>query len=327
MTKKILSIEGGGTRGVFAAMVIEAIEKRWKIKVSEQFDMFCGTSTGAIVASALAMRDEGAEIRGWYEENENIVFGGPERTGVGGIINTRWPVLRARYRDRSLKRVLQEKFGTTELGEIKVPLMIPATELRNGSVYMFKSGYDAEFKRDQNVLLWEAVRASCAAPTYFDPFEAESTDGGLFGDGGIWCNNPSLAAVVEAEYRLGWRREEIRILSIGTGQMRVQYDARDEKRGWRRVLRAGWGICGHWRGTRLADLTLGLQGICAHNMTCLSLGQAPRPGQHGVVVRIDWETDTNLQADERGAGANHAARANRAVTYSQQAINALLEAE
>ena len=214
--------------------------------MSEVFDLFCGTSTGAIVAASLATGSTGKEIQRWYEENEQDVFGG-KAGKVGGIVSMRWPFIRSTYGDRKFNEVLREKFGERRLGEVKTPLMIPATEIRNGTVYMFKSGYDREFTRDKEVLIWEAVRASAGAPTYFDPYEPESTDGGLFADGGIWCNNPSMTALIEAEYRLGWKREDIRILSIGTGQSRVQYDARDERKLWRRACGLGWGIGGHWR--------------------------------------------------------------------------------
>ena len=310
-TKFVLAIDGGGTRGSFAAGVVAEIERAFELSAAEKFGFFTGTSTGAIVAAALALRHTGAQIRDWYEKKEKLVFGRRKAKGIM-IPGSIW----SRYRTNALDKALQEKFGETKLGEVEKPLMIPATELRTGKVHMFKSQYDPGFTRDKDVALWEAVRASCSAPTYFDPHSGQSTGGAeLFADGGMWCNNPGLAAVVDCEYRLGWRREEMRILTLGTGTQRVQYEP----------PKIGWGFLTGWGRTKVAGLCLSLQGEAAHNTLCLSMGQSPMPGQEERVFRIDWETDSNLKPDSQGGGDNMRAKAKRAVTHNSEGLRKFLE--
>lgn len=308
MSKYILTIDGGGTRGAFPAAVIELIEKRFGMKFEKKFDLVAGTSTGAIVGAGIATGSTGKEIREWYEEKEGQIFGKKNTRGL-----LRIPSFRSLYKGKALNKVLQERFGDLTLNEVEKPLIIPATELRSGKVHVFKSGYHKEFKRDRDVKVWEAVRASCAAPTYFDPHRGESTSKGLLlADGGLWCNNPGLMAVVDAQYRLGWKREEIKVLTLGTGGQRVQYDARSEKH-WLNGI--GWGILTGWEKNKILKLCFSLQGETAHNMLCLSLGESPLIGEGKQVLRIDWETDANLTPDEVGGIENHTARADRAVTH------------
>ena len=75
MSKYILTIDGGGTRGAFPAAVIELIEKRFGIKFAKKFDLVAGTSTGAIVGAGIATGIGGKEIREWYETKEGQIFG------------------------------------------------------------------------------------------------------------------------------------------------------------------------------------------------------------------------------------------------------------
>ena len=322
-TKYILAIEGGGTRGAFPAHVLELLESRFGITASAQFDLIAGTSTGAIVGGAIAHGRRAEEIRSWYEEKERKIFGNRQ---IAGLFK-RWWIPWCAYNDAELNNALQSEFGETKLGEVEQKLMILATNIRTGSVHVLKSGYDKEFKRDKDVLLWEAIRGSCGAPMYFKPFQSASLGHGVvLTDGGVWGNNPSLAAVIEGTYRLGWRTEDIRVLSLGTGQERVLYDVRHERQQWR-PRGWGWGLAGKWQGSKLLRLAFALQGETAQNMVSLLLGEAPRPGQGTKVIRIDWETDKNLSPDETGGGENHAARAQHAVTFRSKDIEKFFEGE
>ena len=86
------------------------------------------------------------------------------------------------------------------LGQVKIPLILPAVDIGNGCVHVLKSNYDPTFTRDYKVRVSDAVLASCSAPTYFDPIVID--DKYRLVDGGLWANNPSLVATIDAKYRL-----------------------------------------------------------------------------------------------------------------------------
>ena len=301
---KIVAIEGGGTRGAFAAEVIARMEEDLEAPTDTNVGLWIGTSTGAIIAAAKATGRDGREIADWYKENEKQVFNRKDAKHViGGWFTSKW-------NDEGLVSCLKEFFGEKKLGEITKPLIIPATNITTGRPHVFKSQYEESFTRDAKVNVWEAVRASCAAPTYFDPFVAPSTESpAQFADGGIYANNPSLMGLVDARYRLGWKWETIQILSIGTGSGRTPYKVEDE----RKLL--GWGLLGNWKRGKLADMVIDIQGRHTHSMTCLLLGQNPLERMKGPVMRIDWETELSTAVDTTGAQGNHVARADDCVTH------------
>ena len=140
----------------------------------------------------------------------------------------------------------------------------------------------------------DAVLASCSAPTYFDPVVVD--DKYRLIDGGLWANNPSLVAIIDANYRLKIPLKEIRVLSIGTGKSKVFYPRSEGKfrdyllRSWQ-----GWGFVTRWQRSKFIDLILNLQSENAHNMLCLLLGESPlNPKQ---VLRLNFESALPLPLD------------------------------
>ena len=165
-------------------------------------------------------------------------------------------------------------FRDKTLGDIDVPLILPSVDIGNGCVHVLKSQYHGEFVRDQNVRVSDAVLASCSAPTYFDPHVVN--DIYQLVDGGIWANNPSLVAAIDAHYRLGIPLEDIRVLAIGTGKSTTFYSrSKGQVERPAGLELAGMGICDRWRGSKFIDLILNLQSDNAHNMLCLLLGESP----------------------------------------------------
>lgn len=192
----ILAIDGGGIRGVFPAHILKCIQSRLKVSLLRKFGMISGTSNGAIVTAAVALDIDLEKVIALYREHGEAIF---KRRRFWGP--TRFePAIRSRYEKNALKSVLNEVLGGKTLGQITIPLLLPATDIGNGGVHVFKSNYSSEFTRDSSVLLKDAVLASCSAPTYFDPTTVNEY---LLVDGGLWANNPSLAAVIDAQKRLG----------------------------------------------------------------------------------------------------------------------------
>ncbi len=191
---KILSIDGGGYRGVFAAHVLRRIEQEFSASWQSDFSLIAGTSTGSIIAAGLACGVSARDICELYKLRGHEIFEKRPHSRLG--------IAASRYSSSNLQSILTDVFGDKTLGEVKIPLLIPSTDIGNGRVHVLKSAYDPEFHRDPTVPIVDAILASCSAPTYFDP---HVTGQYMLADGGLWANNPSLVAAVEAKKRLGAR--------------------------------------------------------------------------------------------------------------------------
>ena len=183
----ILAVDGGGTRGMYAAQILAKVEKAVGERVKDCFDLLAGTSTGSIITGAAASEIPMEEVVGLFEKESPVVFGKVR-------LPSKFPMLfRSRYSRRPLEKVLQEYLPETALSEVSVPLMITSSDIATGGVHVFKSRYlydlGEPYERDGHVLLRDAIIASCAAPTYFDP---KAVGPYLLADGGLWANNPSI---------------------------------------------------------------------------------------------------------------------------------------
>ena len=285
----ILSIDGGGLRGIFPAHLLKRMEEEWLIDWTSVFGLIAGTSTGAILAAGLACGKPAARLTEFYAAHGKAVFTPRAMAHFDPL-----RLLSSRYKSATLRELLEREFGNIRLGEVSVPLIMPAVDIVNGCVHVFKSKYHDGFVRDPNVLLSDAILASCSAPTYFDP----PVVAGKYHltDGGLWANNPALVAAIDAHYRLGVRLEDLRILSIGTGKSEAFYPRSTGK--WKdRFIRSwqGWGLLTRWKGSHLLDLVFNLQSETAHNSLCLLLNESPLEPEQ--VLRITFESDRPLPMD------------------------------
>lgn len=312
----ILSVDGGGFRGLFAAHVLKKMEETWDIDWGRAFGMMAGTSTGAILTAGLAAGISATDLTDFYLHRGGSIF--RRRT------LSRFDIFRlclSRYSKKTLKTSLEEVFQDRTLGDIVIPLILPSVDIGNGCVHVLKSGYHGEFIRDRNVRVSDAVLASCSAPTYFDPHILNDTY--QLADGGLWANNPSLAAVIDAHYRLDIRLEDVRVLAIGTGKSTTFYPRSQGK--WRDRLfykRMGWGLATRWRGPKLIDLILNLQSDNSHNMLCLLLGD--NPGESKQVLRLTFESDFPLPLDATGKRQDWVSKADYVFTHNARRIEEFL---
>ena len=215
----ILSIDGGGIRGVFPAAFLAGLEDRYLggTSVAKCFDLIAGTSTGGIIALGLADGLRASELRDVYIQRGCEIFP-PARSGILGVVERRWrnfcQFLMYRYDREALTCVLEETFGDRKLGEAGSRLCIPSFEGKYGEVYIFKTPHHPDFRKDGRERMTKVAAATGAAPTYFQPLR----DGGYtFVDGGVWANNPVMIALVDALTCFAVPRERISILSIGCG--------------------------------------------------------------------------------------------------------------
>ncbi|MCG7980325.1 MAG: patatin-like phospholipase family protein [gamma proteobacterium symbiont of Clathrolucina costata] len=270
---KILSIDGGGIRGYFSAYILERIQQELGVEFSEYFDLIAGTSTGSIIAAALAINHPISEVTKLYKDKGKKIFK-PRKFSLGGI----W---KAKYSKSALIDELEKVFGDKTLSSTETRLLIPAIDLVNSQVHVFKSNYLGEFIRDVNVPIKDAVLASCSAPTYFEP---TTVDPFLLADGGLWANDPSLVSYVEATGKLKVPPDEVRILSIGSG-VGVHYYSHEN-------TDAKWGAITGWGGPQIIDLILNLQSKTAGNM----LFHLPK----GDYLRLNFKRDYKLSLDDVG---------------------------
>ena len=211
---RILSIDGGGIRGIFPAAVLAGLEERYLdgTSIAGCFDLVAGTSTGGVIAIGLGAGLRAAELRDLYIERGGEIF--PPTNPVSRKVRKGLGVFRYRYNREALDRILCDYLGHRTLGESKSRLCIPACDGRYSEVYVFKTPHHPDFFLDGNEQMVKVATATSAAPTYFQPLE----DGGYtFLDGGLWANNPIMVGLVEALTSFSVPRERIRILSLGCG--------------------------------------------------------------------------------------------------------------
>jgi hypothetical protein len=213
---KILTIDGGGIKGLYSAKVLEHLEDKYKCSTSDYFDMICGTSTGGLIALALALNIPAGDISKLYEEQGKKIF--PKRTKLGGIIRqTLW---RGKYSDKALRVALEGIFQEKKIADVKNLLCIPSYSLTDARPWVFKYDHkEGELDRDNKALCVDVALATSAAPTYFPLSEIDYYDNKQFIDGGVWANNPTVVGVIEAlTYFVGEGREfdSIEVLSISS---------------------------------------------------------------------------------------------------------------
>ena len=216
---RILSIDGGGIRGVFPAAVLAGLEQRYLDgqSLARYFDLITGTSTGGIIALGLGAGLRAADISRIYIERGGEIFP-PGRDGalclsqhVGNWVTH---LFRYRYDRAALDALLMEVLGERKFGESLTRLCIPSFDGHHGEVYIFKTPHHPDFKLDGAENMTKVAAATAAAPTFFRPLE----DGGYaFVDGGVWANNPVMLGLVDALSCFEVTRHQVSVLSLGCG--------------------------------------------------------------------------------------------------------------
>jgi len=192
---KVLSLDGGGIRGLYTACVLREIEAA-NGSVAEHFDLLCGTSTGGLIALALASGKTAAEIADFYEEWGPRIF----PTGRVGRLwrSTIRLIWKGKYADKTLRGAVNAILRTTLICEANSYLLIPAINITTAKPWVFKTDHDVSLTRDSNLLMADAAMFTSAAPFYFPVATSDAIPGGEYIDGGLWANDPSLMGLTEA---------------------------------------------------------------------------------------------------------------------------------
>jgi predicted acylesterase/phospholipase RssA len=221
---RILSVDGGGYLGLATASFLHAVEQRFKTPASRRFDLFCGTSTGAIITLALAAEKSAGDVVALYEELGRQVFRPkPVPKGWLGRVND---FLRhnahARHNNAPLRAALQATFGSMTLGELREAgkrVLITAFNVSAGRPQIFKTDHAPGLVLHDRYTLTDVALASSAAPTFLPLVEIVDPVSGVherFCDGGMVTNSPALLGYAEAVSTLACLPSEVAILSLGT---------------------------------------------------------------------------------------------------------------
>lgn len=242
---KILSVDGGGIRGVIPGTILAQLEKilqrlsNSNRKIGDYFDMIAGTSTGGILSCIYLMPDEEGKAKysaqdavDLYIKNGHTIF---DRTTVKKITSA-GGIIHEKYSQDAIYNLLTEYFGDVTLDKLIRPSLITSYEISDRKAIFFTS-VDARNDAMYNFFVRDVARATSAAPTYFSPAHIESQNGQIFSlvDGGMFANNPALCAYAEArktEFSKFFNNSEKKdkptaadmiIVSLGTGSVKKKY--------------------------------------------------------------------------------------------------------
>ena len=215
---RILSIDGGGIRGILPAALLAEFEARHRDgrSAGDYFDMIVRTSTGGIIALGLSIGMRASEILKLYLDHGAAIFP-PVRRPFRRLkqrLRFLHSLKRYQYEREPLERELRKLFEARQLGEARTRLCIPAFDGFT-EVHIFKTPHHPDFKLDWREELVTVALATSAAPTFFSVYRNGER---RFADGGVWANNPVMVGLVDALSCYAIDRRQVQILSIGCGE-------------------------------------------------------------------------------------------------------------
>ena len=245
---KILSIDGGGIRGIIPGVILTYLEKRLQVitnttlKIGDYFDFIAGTSTGGILACLYLTPGEDGKAK--YSANDAVQLYLQEgkaifaRSSYEKMLSL-YTFFDPKFGVQNLEKQLRQYFGDTKLDQLIKPCLITAYEIVQRNAVLFTSSDANDSLR--NFFVRDVARATSAAPTYFSPAHIQSDEGQSFflSDGGVYANNPALCAYAEArqtEFKSLFKDEQkadfptakdMLIISLGTGTVKKQYHYKD----------------------------------------------------------------------------------------------------
>lgn len=204
----ILSIDGGGLRGVVPLTILKAIETKTNKRIHELFNFISGTSTGGLITAAISIKNPIAattplysldDVINVYVQRGHEIF--PERTKISNLLHGAEDLFKPKFSDIGIKNVFTDVLKNYKILDCLNDIMICSYDLNNNLPLFFKSRA-ARNNANQNALLYDVCRATSAGPSYLPsyqfiyPNDAEDPNRNCI-DGGVYVNNPSMAALVE----------------------------------------------------------------------------------------------------------------------------------
>ena len=243
--KRILSIDGGGIRGIIPGMVLVALEEKIRqvtgnpeAHITDYFDFFAGTSTGGILLSILLCPDENNAGKQRFNAQDALDIYIKHGTRIFSASNwrrflSRFGLLSELYDERILEQVLADYFQDKKLSQLLKPCIITAYNIELRKNHLFRQQKAITHGDSRDFYIRDVCRATSAAPTYFAVAEIFSCAGTRYPlvDGGVFAHNPSLSALLEVIKGYNtYKIDDICILSLGTGLSKTAYNYEDFKK-------------------------------------------------------------------------------------------------
>ncbi len=286
---QILSLDGGGIKGLFSAAVLSAIEDDLSVNIVDHFDLITGTSTGGIIALGLSIGMRPREIVEFYLSKGPTIF-------PSGLTTKWWHWFGSKFSQEPLKAALEKCFKDKRIADCTKRVVIPAYNLGEDDVYLFRTPHAERLKRDWKVPIWKVALATSAAPTYFPC--SRHVDSLRLIDGGVWANNPTMVGIVEAYGTLDVPLDRLHVFSIGTS------DAVNHRR---RKLDTG-GKLSWATGNDAIDVIMRGQSIGVHNQASFLLGRDRVERWNPKVASDEFSLDGVHKADDLVGKAAHVSR-------------------
>lgn len=245
---RILSIDGGGIRGIIPATILKFLEDQVGKSVSQMFHMITGTSTGGILAVGLSAPDQNnapkfkaSDMIDLYRNDGAKIFSRSFWHGFGSLGG----LSDEKYEAKGLEEILKDRLGELKLSQALGDVLVTSYDIEKRSPHFFKSwkargenidAGEGETAARRDFLMRDVARATSAAPTYFEPALIKDLEGTKYPliDGGVYANNPAMCAVASARHI--YQLADILIVSLGTGETKrdIPYD---EAKNWGLI---GW---------------------------------------------------------------------------------------
>lgn len=294
---KILSVDGGGIRGLVPALVLTEIERRTERPIASLFDLIAGTSTGGIIALGMTKPGEGGgpaftaqEIADLYLKRGERIFSAPflhQLFSAWGLLDEKFPA-------KEVEAVFEEYFGDARLKDALTDVLVTSFDIEKREPWLFRRESARKKPDTHDFPMKEVARATSAAPTYFEPLRLER--GGekwTLVDGGVYANNPAMCALVDARTNHG--AGDVLVVSLGTGVPTKGIPWKDAK---------DWGVAG-WARPLLDIMFEGVSDTVAYQVQqlCPAVGGVDRfygfqiklPELETAVDDIDDASETTLR--------------------------------
>ncbi|MBS0015768.1 MAG: patatin-like phospholipase family protein [Arthrospira sp. SH-MAG29] len=306
MTYKILSLDGGGIRGLLSAELLREVETTIRAKknqeLHEYFDLITGTSTGSILAAGVACQMKAKDIIDLYlEEGSNIFIESVRQQRKSFNPSTIVRKMTGSYAlyphkqgEQGLAKVLEKKLIHPQLGSPKISqitrphILIPAYDVYSRNMTWFANNSADSGAWYDHLYLWQICTASASAPTFFAPYKLPYNEEQYLPhiDGGVAANNPTLMAIAHAlllEKNNGLTLKDIAVLSIGTGNTTCPYSYEEIK---------GWGSLGWVQ--HLPDIFLN-----PASKNSEDIGNQILDSVGGDILRLDFDLNDRLQVEKQ----------------------------
>ncbi len=285
---KVLSIDGGGIRGLYSAELLTGLAARFKIpadKIGACFDLIAGTSTGGLLAAGLCANKSPSVLSRLYKEKGADIFSGTP------MPESKWKLplwmikhfRKAIHPSDNLRLSLNELLGSQTFEEIyernRIALCMTAVNMLDHSPRIFKTPHMSEYDRDNNMTLTDACLATSAAPLYL-PLHRMSSDSGnipnVYADGGLWMNNPAPVALIEA-LKMTDPSQEIMIFSVGNPNPVAGVNPAS--------IRLNKGLFGWRAGALPLELSMNAQAQAANHLSSQLSDQLTKMGRKVTIIR------------------------------------------